>query len=294
MKQQMINEIVNEYKMKGSDAFSILYNQNNTLVMEHPKYPEYLLKLSDKDFKSSQLQSEILASIALENNNISRIHHTQIYNNQGKTKTMELIDKLPGSPRREYSETDISNVILATKELQDSLNQSEKKHHKDFPSIGVLFSNIIRQTSNSTLKSIADQIQNDVAYEHFLDAENQTVIVADMVYENILIDKDVIYFIDLDPLVLGPKRLQCAILLTSNLLLQTNLFNCLSMELIRRYMRLWGFETITREDLIALTIFPLLILSMRQVDIDSLPENDDSIYYKLKTILLFIMAELDQ
>jgi len=66
------------------------------------------------------------------------------------------------------------------------------------------------------------------------------------------------------------------------------------MELIRRYMGLWGIVTITREDLIALTIFPLLILSMRKVDIDSLLENDDSIYYKLKTILLFIMAELDR
>jgi len=32
---------------------------------------------------------------------------------------------------------------------------------------------------------------------------------------------------------------------------------------------------------------------LRLVDIKSLPENRDSIYYKLKTILLFIMAELD-
>jgi len=294
MKQQMINEIVNEYKMKGSDAFSILYNQNSTMVMEHPKHPEYLLKLSDKEFKSSQIQSEILSAITPKNNHICRIHHTQIYNDNGKTKTMELIDKLPGTPKRDYSETDISNVIRATKELQDSLNKSEKKHHKDLPSIGVIFSGIIGQTSYSTLKSIADQIQNDTAYESFLDAENQTIIVADMVYENILIDKDAVNFIDLDPLVLGLQRLQCAILLTSNLLLQPNLFKRLSMELIRNYMGLWGVDLISREDLIALTIFPLLILSMRKVDIDSLPENDDSIYYKLKTILLFIMAEIDR
>src|SRR6056297_2308159 len=189
MNQQIINEIVNEYKMKGSDAFSILYNQNNTLVMEHPNYPEYLLKLSDKDFKSSQLQSEILSAITPKNNHICRIHHTQIYNDNDKQKTMELIDKLPGIPKKEYSETDIINVIRATKELQDSLNKSEKKHHKDLPSIGVIFSGIIGQTSYSTLKSIANQIQNDTAYEHFLDAGNQTIIVADMVYENILIDK---------------------------------------------------------------------------------------------------------
>src|SRR6056297_2925952 len=152
MKQQMINEIVNEYKMKGSDAFSILYNQNSTMVMEHPKHPEYLLKLSDKEFKSSQIQSEILASITPKNNHICKIHHTQIYNDNGKTKTMELIDKLPGTPKRDYSETDISNVIRATKELQVSLNKSEKKHHKDLPSIGVIFSGIIGQTSYSTLK----------------------------------------------------------------------------------------------------------------------------------------------
>lgn len=120
-------------------------------------------------------------------------------------------------------------------------------------------------------------------------AENQTIIVADMVYENILIEKGAVYFIDLDPLVLGPKRLQCAILLTSNLLLQPHLFKRLSMDLIRRYTRLCGIDNLSREDLIALTIFPLLILSMKQVDIDSLPENYDSIYYKLKTILLFLM-----
>ena len=59
-------------------------------------------------------------------------------------------------------------------------------------------------------------------------------------------------------------------------------------------MGLWGIDLISREDLIALTIFPLLILTMKQVDIDSLPENQDSIYYKLKTILLFLIAELDR
>lgn len=88
MKKHMINEIVNEYKKKGSDAFSILYNQNNTLVLEHPKFPEYLLKLSDKNFQASQNQSAILTSFSNKNDLICRIHYTQSFNDKGKPKTI--------------------------------------------------------------------------------------------------------------------------------------------------------------------------------------------------------------
>jgi len=140
------NEIVNDYIMKGSDAFSILYNQNNTLVLEHPKYPKYLLKLSNKDFRTSQFQLKILSSISTENNNICRIRHTQIYDDNGNARTMELIDKLQGMPKLEYSKSEIANAIQATKQLQGNLNEGADKHHEDLPSIGILFSGIINHT----------------------------------------------------------------------------------------------------------------------------------------------------
>jgi len=284
---------MNDYIINGTYTFSIIYKKNNTLVIENPEYPEYLLKLSDKDFKSSQIQSKILSSIPDENNNICRIHHTQIYDDNAKIRTVELIDKLHGTPKPEYSKNDIENVFKATKQLHCKLNESTDKYHKDLPSIGPLFSSIIDSTLNPTLKVIANRVQNDYAYEKFLDAEKQYIIFADMVYENILIDKDKINIIDLDPLILGPKRLQFSILLTSNILIQSNQFKNLSMDLINHYTNLWGIEKISREDLIALSIFPLLILSMKQVDIDLISEKQDSIYFKLKTILSFIIAELD-
>jgi hypothetical protein len=293
MEQHIINEIVNDYILKGSDVFQSLYDKNNTLVLEHPKYPKYLLKLSNKDFQTSQIQSRILSSISTENTNICRIHRTQIHDDNGNTRTMELMDKLNGTSKREYSKSEIASVIRATKQLQDDLNERTDKYHANLPSIGILFSGITKNAENDTLKLIANRIQTDEAYERFLDVEKAYIIVADMVYENILIDKDTVNFIDLDPMILGPKRLQFSILVTSNLLIQSNQFKRLSMGLIECYACLWSNDKITREDLIALSIFPLLILSMRQVDIDTLPENHDSMDFKLKTILLFIMVELD-
>ena len=292
MEKYIINEIVNDYITKGSDAFSVIYNQNNTLVIEHPKYPKYLLKLSKKNFKSSQIQSNILSSISNKNNNISRILYTQIYEDNGNKRTMEIIDKLNGKPKKEYSNYDIENVIHATKQLHNNLNENKIKYREKLPFIGDLFSSIVDNTASKKLKSIANRIQNDYAYEKILDIENQFITIADLVYENILIYKDTINFIDLDPIILGPKELQFSILLTSNLLIQSNQFMNLNMKLIKSYANLWGFEKTSREDLISLTIFPLLILAMKQVDIDSLIENTDSMYFKLKTILLFIVDKL--
>jgi hypothetical protein len=74
--------------------------------------------------------------------------------------------------------------------------------------------------------------------------------------------------------------------------MQSRQFECLSIGLLERYAEIWGFDRISREDLIALSVFPLLILAMKRVDVESLPENHDSMYYKLKTILLFVMEEL--
>ena len=45
MKENIINEIVYDYSMNASESFSIIYNQNDTLVIEHVKYPEYLIKI---------------------------------------------------------------------------------------------------------------------------------------------------------------------------------------------------------------------------------------------------------
>jgi hypothetical protein len=293
MEKFIIDEIVNDYIIKGLKAFSIIYNKNNTLVMEHNKYPEYLLKLSNKDFESSKIQLDILSSIPTENKNICRIHHTQIFEENGNARTMEIIDKLNGITKKEYSKIDIERVIQATKMLNMDLNKYANKYYENLPSIGILLPTIIQNSSNKTLKSLAKIIQNDSAYESFIDTENQNIIVADLVYENILFANNAINFIDLDPLILGPKELQFSILLTSNILIQSNQFKNLSMDLIKNYAHLWGIERINREVLISLSIFPLLILAMKEVDVDSLPENQDSIYYKLKIILLFIIGELN-
>ena len=294
MEQTIIDRIVADYRTNGSGYFSILYDQNDTVVMEHPKYSGFLLKLSNKEFKTSQIQKKILSSIAIENKNICRIYHTQPFEENGKTRTLEVIDKLKGMPKREYSELELETVIREAKKLHVVLNECSDESVVCLPSIGVLFSNIVDHTGNKTLKTMAERIRDDSACDSFMRLEKPSIIVADMVYENILIDKKTVNFIDLDPLILGPENLQFAILLTSNILMQLQQFKRLSMTLIEEYAVLWGKDVIAREDLIALSIFPLLILAMRQVDIETLPEDPDSMYFKLKTILSFILRELDR
>jgi len=286
------DEIINDFMTNGSDAFKIIYDKNGTLVLEHEKHPDYLLKISDKDYKSSHLQSDILSSIADEHNNISRIHHTQEYSKDGSVKTLELLDKLNGIAKSEYSPSEIENIIKSTKKLHGSLKEISEKYITSLPPLSVIFTGIINSTTSTALKAIADKIKNDKGFGEFLNAPDRCITIADMVYENILIDNGTVNFIDLDPLILGPENLQIAILITSNLLMENSQFDNLSIALIEHYYNVWGIAKISRADIIALSVFPLLILSMRQVDIDNLPKNSDSMYYKLKTILLFIADEL--
>ena len=275
------------------DKFSCLYDANNTTVLEHNKYPNLIIKISNKDISSAEIQSKILQTLPSGSNNIGRILDVQTLQLDNKEKTVELIVKMKGYSKQAYTDSDILNVIKQTKILHESINQKRHEYIEQLPPLDMLFSNIINNSPSESLRKIAAEIQNDKAYEQFLDRENQTIIIADMVYENILFDKESVSFIDLDPLIQGPKNLQLSILLTSNILVQQEIFDHLSVELIQQYFQVWEKDRMTRVDLIALTIFPLLILAMKQVNIDELDPKTNSLYYKLKTVLFMIMRQLN-
>jgi len=291
MNSNIINDLINSYTNRSSNSFITLYNQNNTLVLKHLKYPDYLIKLSNKDFESSKKQKDILSLLPNNYNNFSRIYHTQVDNSDGNIRTLEIIDKINGTSKKEYTNLEIINTINSLKKLHTNLNNISNRNKFFFPSLKDLFNGIISNAHMST-KTIATEIQSYKEYSSFINSKQEYITIADLVYENILIDKEQINFIDLDPLILGPKKLQFSILLTSNILIQSNQFKILSINLIKKFFSLYGYNDFNREDLISLSIFPLLILSMRQVDLNTLPKDDSSMYYKLKVILLLIVKEL--
>jgi hypothetical protein len=268
-----------------SQLFSILYNQNGTIILTHHQFHECLIKISNKDFSSSQAQHQILSMIPSYIQNICRILYLESVVKDNQQKTIEIISKVSGYSKMYYSNEEKKLVLLATKELQENINSSHSKDVPTIPTIAQLFPNILNQTTIPKLKEIGTSLQQDYTFQIMQNSTSE-IIVADLVYENILFDANQVNFIDLDPLILGPKELQIAILLTSNILLQLRDIKLLEMSDITSFYHQWGIQ-LTRQDLLYLSIFPLLMLSMKNIDINGIGKKPFSLYYKLKTLLLF-------
>lgn len=294
MKRIQIEAILGDIRNKKYDLLSIIYDNNGTTVLEHLDTPRYLVKISNKDLRLSKLQQNLLKGINTEEFSLSKVHHAQSFSYRGENKTLEIIDKLSGVTIKDNTEEEIAGLIKATKSLQEALNQFKGKYQQALPNLNLLFNQILQSVEQPSLRSFGQYLLADTQFQKLINVENDYITFGDMVYENILFHEAKIGFIDLDPLIMGAKELQIAILVTSNILLQKEQFETLSLENIEKIYKIWGFRKLTRVHLLSLCVFPFLILSMKQVDIDQLKPEQESIYYKLKFILYFLKNELEK
>ncbi len=288
-----LEEILNDFNQNGYENFTYLYNANGTKVIEHTSITGYLIKISKKEKNVSDIQKKILNTLPDKVNNVSRIYYNQVFMDDDSTKTLEIIEKLSGAPKKIYTAKETKDVIKATKKLNLLLNKSTDDFSSSIPNLKDLFFGMIPNTKDSGIKNIANQIMSDASFDFFMNSQDDGITLADLVTDNILLGSN-INFIDLDPIICAPKSLQIAILLSSNILLQQNNFRNLSFLKIKEYYKIWGETEVHKTDLIALAIFPLLILTMKQVDYNSIITDEHSMYYKMKVLMEFLLNEMDK
>ncbi len=286
-----VEKILHDFNTNGYENFTYLYNTNGTKVIEHKFLTGYLIKISGKEKSVSDIQMSILNDLPDNLDNVSRIYYNQVFMDDDSNKTLEIIKKLSGAPKELYTLEETKDVIKATKELNLMLNKSSDVFFDSLPNLKDLFYGMVANTKDKDIKNIADKIMNSPSFDTFINSKDCGILVADLVTDNILLSNS-INFIDLDPFIYAPKSLQVAILLSSNILLQESNFKNICLLKIEEYYKIWGKPKVHKTDLIALTIFPLLILTMKQVDYNAIVEDEKSLYYRMKVLLEFLLNEI--
>lgn len=288
-----VSQILNDFLSNPEGHFTYIYDQNGTQVLRHGEIRDFLVKLSNRSKQESDFQKELLCNIPKKIENVSRIVYNQEYLSYDGKKTLEIITNLPGSKRLSYNETEMKNVVFGIKEIFQILNNNKKEYTSNLPTLKTLFYSIVSNVKDITIKRIVEKLLNNKTFVEYIDYDNNWLVLADLVSENILIYNSNAYFIDLDPIIVGPENLQFGILMSSNLLLQKEIINNLSIQHIEEMYKIWGKNHIDSYDMLSLVIFPLLMLSLRNVDYNSIKESDSPLYAKLKKLLEFLMRNIN-
>jgi hypothetical protein len=285
-----VSNLVNHFLTNGDQSMKYLYDRNGTQVLYHDQYPDFVIKISHKRKVDSDFQQSLLEQVPSYINNFSRIRYNQGYRLGNQDMTLEVIDFLKGTPLHTYNQQQVHAAIKGIRLLHTSINESSNDTLEELPTLQSIFFGIILGSSSSAVASIGHQLLQQKPFKYYLESNHAYVTIADLVTENILFDRDNnVNFIDLDPFILGPQNLQIAILLSSNILLQDQYIDVLSMEAINNLYRIWGVDTLELHDIFSLMMFPLLMLGMRNVDIARINRNQNPLYYKLSLLLEFLL-----
>jgi hypothetical protein len=285
---KQIRALLKEFLTFKKSNFKIMYEKNGTTILMSKKIKDYIIKLSDIELSTAVFRKAILSDISSKNFHISKTYHLQEVNYMGHPKTLEIMNFVPGSHIQDNSEEEMKRLVIATKDLQIELNKNKDLFIDSLPKISSLFYEMVEHSIDADLNSIGNYLLDDTLFLETLQ-ENQYIIFGDMWNENILFSESQIGFIDLDPLLVGPRDLQFAIFLTSNLLLQKNYFEQLSIKLLDDLYKSWGYEGLKSKHLYTLCLFPLLSLMKKNINYKTIAIDNNSVYFKLKTILEYLI-----
>lgn len=282
-------DLLNQFIAHGDTGFTYLYDRHGTKILRHADYSDLIIKISNKDKDASDNQMKIVGNIRKDISYISRIFLNQEYYVGDINKTIEVINFLPGKKVEQYNHQQLTIIMKNLRDLHLSIKENQI-NDVNLPNIRDLFYGIVANSQDTDLKLIADTLLQNGMFIDYINGENTFITIGDLINDNILIDEnDMASFIDLDPLILGPENLQIAILLSSNILLQKNYLNNMKSSQITDLYHIWGYENANVQDYMALALFPLLMLSIRNVEYSKIEPIESNIFYRLKTLLEFVI-----
>jgi len=241
-----------------------------------------IVRVLEGDASSYQFQAALLEDVAAQDNLSARILYWETKEIENQAYGIQVQTYIPGKPIESYPTGEQSQAIVhAVYHLQQRLCTVTSKVKTD--SIQSIH-NIIQQryslVKDCPIKGSAAKLLEQKRYLGLISQPEQCVIHGDLWYRNIHLEQigneTTVRLIDFEPMILGPKILQPAILFSSYFLLSALLFESTRQNLFNldELLSYWPVSLNKDDILLMMLVFPIALGLLKEIRFSHNPDTD--------------------
>ncbi|MDK2979985.1 MAG: hypothetical protein PWQ55_332 [Chloroflexota bacterium] len=244
---------------------TLVYELGQTSVYQVNTPTPLIVRVIADDTSSYEYKQALQDETAAQDDLTARILHWETREIDGQACGIQVQTFIPGQPIDHYPDREESRVIVgAVYKLQKRLcAASVEIGTNNAPGFHNVIEQIIPLVDECSLKTAAIELMENERYLELIAQPEPCLIYGDLWYKNLLLEKKwgrtEVGIIDLDPLLLGPKILQPAVLFSSYFLFYAILFESdpFSVFNLDDLLSLWP-EPLDKEDvLLMMRVFPI-------------------------------------
>ncbi len=273
--------------LQGDVSFPhvLIYEFNKTKVYRIDLPTPIVMRIAEGETSSQDYRASLQAELAADDGLTSKILHWETREINNQPCGIQIQTFIPGKPIDHFpNEKESKAVVQAVYTLHQRLSWAvDKIGANSAPPFHELIKQIVPMVEDCPVKETAEKLLNDSRYLELMSQPEQTLIYGDLWYKNLLMEKngseDVVRFVDIDPLVLGPAILQPGILFSSyflltKLLLEPKTLNSFDLG---KYLSLW-LEPLNEYDiLLMMLVFPVGLGLRKELQLSQTEDLDPSV-----------------
>ena len=244
-----------------------LYIAGHTRVYRVDTPEPRIVRIAPGSKDHYRFQAELLEAIADKDNMTVRILHWEMREIENQICGIQIQTYLPGTPLDHYpSPAESLAIVEASYVLHQRLCAvSSMLGSKGIPNIAQTSKNLLASAVDSPMKEAGDKLLKDPRYNELITEGEECLTYCDFWPQNLLLehtsDGVKVRIVDIDPLILGPKILQPAMLLSSYFLIMSALYapdasHVFDLDELLGY---WP-ESLNRQDvLLLMQVFPIML-----------------------------------
>lgn len=274
--QDIISRIqINDFQ----DDIIQLTDAMHAKVYLYNKEPKLIFKfLLGDQLEKEEFRFNLFNTISQEDNLTSVIYEYGLTDIKDVTFTYSIQSYLKGEPVTEYPNDEVIPLIV-----QGVHKFASRLHHvsSEYNNLGIpnayqILEYFLDNTPESKMKDKMKELMDNDTFTSIFTSEPEYLFHGDLWRQNILINKNFISIIDVDPIFFGPKNMQFAILISAYFLL-TKILNDGNDHIdFGHIVSLWPEEVNKNEILHLMLYFPLFVgIGKEQAFIDS-PVDEDT------------------
>ena len=243
----------------------LIYKYDKTRVYRIDLPTPIVMRIAEGETASQDYRASLQAELAAEDGLTSKILYWETREINDQPYGIQIQTFITGKPIDHFpDEKESKAVVQAVYILHQRLSwAAEKIGANSAPRFHELIKQIVPMVEDCPVKGTAKKLLNNSRYLELMSQPEQTMIYGDLWYKNLLMEKngseDVVRFVDIDPLVLGPAIIQPGILFSSYFL-----FTRLSLEPktlnsfdLGKYLSLWPEPLNEYDILLMMLVFPV-------------------------------------
>lgn len=291
--QDIISRIKND---DLGDDITQLTDSMHSKVYFYNHHPKLIFKfLLGDQLDKVEFVYKFFNDISREDNLTTIIYEYGLTEIKDVTFTYTIQNYLEGDQITEYPNDELTKQIVnGVYDFTSRIHEASDEYTElGIPNAYQIFEYFLENTPDSQMKKVLKKVMRNNQFTSILSSGDQYLFHGDLWKQNILIYKDSISIIDIDPLFFGPKNMQLAILISAYFLL-TKILNDGNDHIDFNYIiSLWPEEVNKEEILYLMYYFPIFIgLGKEQSFIEN--PVDEITYNNIMEPLFFIIDWIEK